>query len=93
MSFAPSIELDSGRILGCFVKVECGNLFEYSKARDTDPLSFPDHPHKVWVGPHDNFRWARVLKTVAYVVVNEADDGTPIVDRWRINHHKEYTKP
>ena len=31
-----------------------------------------------------DFRWANVKKTVAYVVVDEAADGSPITEKWRI---------
>ena len=53
-----------------------------------DPAEFP---HIVYTGPGDGWRFARVLKTVAYIVVDEADDGTPEVQKWAIRCHKTYS--
>jgi len=34
-----------------------------------------------------------VLKTVAYVVVDEDFDGNPIVEKWHIKDYEKYVNP
>lgn len=45
-------------------------------------------PHEVDV--LDGTRAARVLKTVAYVAIDEANDGTPVLQRWDIARCKAF---
>ena len=76
--------------IGVFVEREVGNYFEFSENNDA---IMADWPHKVWVGGTVNdwgFRYARVLKTVAYIVVDEGDLGQPVVEKWDIKQHREY---
>ena len=78
--------------VGVFVEKEAGNSFEYSV---NDTGFFPDAPHKVWVGGgqinDSGYRYANVKKTVAYVCVDEDDHGMPIIEKWYIKNHREYT--
>lgn len=86
--------------VGMFTERECGNYFEYSMADDL--VLHPDmktgrkteYPHKVWVcepWKHDcGWRRALVKKTVAYIVVDEADDGSAVIERWYIKDHIPY---
>ena len=56
-------------------------------------MPFAGYEQKVWVGPMgEEYRWARVLKTVVYIVVDEAADGTPVVDKWSVNQHRSYAR-
>lgn len=91
MSFAPFKTTDV--VLGSFREKEFDLLFEYSQ----DPKAKPpldDFPVKVWVTPAGNsipeFRWAKVLKTVAHVVVDEDAEGKPVVEHWKIKDHTHY---
>lgn len=100
MAFAPhhngevTPESDLPRILGSFVEKGRGNLFEYAGAREgLSPWS--DYPHLVYVshssvGGLYRYRHAKVLKTVAYVVVDEDAFGEPVVEKWQIKQHREY---
>lgn len=45
-------------------------------------------PHEIDV--LDGTRAARVLKKVAYVAVDEAHDGTPVLERWDITRCKVF---
>lgn len=100
MAFAPSrtyFDCGDGSIVGCFEEVDCGNFFEFSQNDEemTDSWQFP---HKVWVttpreGLDSGFRYARVLKTVAYIAVDEDAYGQPIVEKWSIKRHREYDRP
>jgi hypothetical protein len=37
------------------------------------------------------WRFAKVLKTVAYVLTND-EDGNEVVNKWSIKKHKEYVR-
>jgi len=91
MPFAPAstyFDLGDGSIRGNFTEKEYGNLFEFSVNNEEEYfVKRADYPHKVWVG--DGWRYGRVLKTVAYVIVDE-DEGGPIVEKWAIKNYNEY---
>ena len=75
--------------MGQFVEKEVGNYFEYS-ANNTG--MFPEYPHLVWVGGLVNdcgYRYANVMKTVAYIAVDEDDDGL-VVEKWDIKKNIKY---
>lgn len=78
-------------VLGSFIEKDYGKTFEYIKA---PVLPFgDDYPHRIFVGPSWNegqYRYAKVLRTVAHVVVDEAADGSPVVEKWNIKAHREY---
>ena len=86
MAFAPAGILQAG----CFFEKEHGHFFEY------DSLSSrADYPQRVWVTtPHQGidsgWRYAVVKKTVAYVVVDEADGGGDVVEKWEIKSQRQY---
>lgn len=75
--------------IGSFVEKEFKQSFEYS-ANDVHPWESYQFPHKIWV--EGGFRYAHVLKTVAYVVSDEDESGKPVVVRWDIKNHMEYVK-
>ena len=75
-------------ILGHFVEADYGHGFEYA-VRPDEGLNFaPDFPHIIYTG--EETRYARVLKTVAYIVIDEAADGSPVYERWAIKRHRHY---
>ena len=78
--------------IGCFVEKDVGNHFEYSLNNERE--SWCDFPHKIWVGGLVNdqgYRYGTVKKTVAYVAVDEDDMGMPVLEKWNIKKHKEYS--
>jgi hypothetical protein len=79
--------------IGVFVEKDVGNFFEYS--HNDDPVSVcEDFPHKVWVGGVVNdqgWRYANVKKTVAYIVTDEDEFGLPVIEKWDIKKHREYS--
>ena len=90
MAFAPvstyAAPHGDGSCQGRFVEKDEGNLFEYSLS---DSVMFGHKfPHLVWVRDEE-YRYARVLKTVAYVAVDEDENGF-VVEKWSIKKHKEY---
>ena len=102
MAFAPTEvsypPYGDGSILGCFDEKEYGKYFEFSKNDESfyDPGGHrTDYPHKVWVTtprPFDGgWRFAKVLKTVAYILTND-EDGNDVVEKWFIKKYREYAK-
>lgn len=94
MAFAPGSNVS--HIEGIFYHKETARPFEYyrngfpvrgCKKAGEEPVEFP---HCVYVGPNaEETRFALVLKTVAYVVVDENDDGW-VVEKWPIKKHYKY---
>ena len=77
-----------GSILGAFKEAEYGKFFEFSTDLDSNPPTVESRllPHLVWVGPCQEYRHALVLKTVAYVWI---DDDLPL-EKWSIRSHRLY---
>jgi len=49
----------------------------------------------VWVGGEGvcgmwGYRYAVVMKTVAYIAVDEDDEGLPVVEKWHLKKCREY---
>ena len=84
--------------IGRFILKENSNHFEYSLNDEVDDYSksmAEKYPHRVWVGGKgvcgmSGWRYARVLKTVAHVVTDEADDGSPVVEKWELKSNINY---
>lgn len=83
-------------VTGCFNHKETGRHFDFSNALDVFTVTEKSgkvhlFPHRVYVGPEGKeTRMARVLKTVAYVIVDETDDGQMVVEKWPIKKHTLY---
>jgi hypothetical protein len=76
-------------VLGEFTEKEFGNYFHYS---ENDEPEFSEYPHKVWVGGIDQqYRYAEVKKTVAYIVTDEDEYGKPVVEKWLIKKNIAYS--
>jgi len=77
-------------IQGAFREVDHGGLFEFA-------IRMPQH-FGTWAGGFNQivyvgtggYRLARVLKTVAYIVVDEDVDGQPVTEKWFIKDHRAY---
>lgn len=89
MALSPLNELYTGNLLGQFRIAGGGATFEYSATKMDDRPFGPEFACKVWL-TDGAFRWAKILRTVAYVVTDEAADGSPVTERWEIRAHKEY---
>ncbi len=93
MAYAPESTLfapaGDGSILGQFIEKDHGRTFEFSTASSTP---FEGFGELVWLD-NEQSRYARILKTVAYVVVDENADGTPVVEKWAIKRHTLYEAP
>lgn len=83
-------------ILGQFREFDTDNTFEFADrhsapaddfcAYEWAPMSeFPHVIHTI-----DGRRYARVLKTVAYIVVDEDEFGRPVTERWNLRGYRAY---
>ena len=76
-------------VIGSFVEKSAGMTHEYSLIGDDGLLWLgEEYPHKLWT--LDGYRYARVLKTVAYIVVDEDEYGLPVVEKWNIKQHRKF---
>jgi hypothetical protein len=73
-------DIDYRTIAGQFEEREHGHYFEYRASAG----NFAGMPHEIFVGPNNETRFGRVLKTVAYVVVDEDAYGAPVIEKWDI---------
>ena len=107
MAFADTstyFDTGDGSIIGGFEEKTCKNFFEFSAA-STEEIdnSFGTIAHRIWVttpmtshAGHTldcGYRLGNVLKTVAYLIVDEDEFGEPVVGNWYIKKHREYTRP
>ena len=93
MAYAPESTLfnagGDSSILGQFTEKDCGRTFEFSTAKSTP---FAGYDVLVWLSD-SSYRFARVLKTVAYIVIDEGTDGEPVCEKWEIKAHTLYENP
>jgi hypothetical protein len=81
---------DNQENIGEFTEVEYGNHFTYRKIHPMHTWAINQGcTHEVEVAD-GSIRFAIVKKTVAYVVVDEAPDGTAVFDKWQIKRHVIY---
>lgn len=72
------------KVLGGFREADHGHWFEYAERRWPCDDIEPALPHIVYVGNGET-RLAKVLKTVAFVLVDEGQ-----IERWHIKAHRIY---
>ncbi len=76
-------------VVGSFVEKSVGKTHEYTFIGDDGLLWMGEvYPHRLWT--LDGFRYARILKTVAYIIVDEDEYGLPVIEKWDIKQHKVY---
>ena len=75
-------------VIGSFNEKEHGNVFEYGE-NDTGWLE-DLYPHVVYVGTIGETRVARVIKSRAFVVVDQDAGGCPVEECWLIKNHREW---
>ena len=87
--FAPH---GDGSARGCFRHAETKVHFDFTAATEAEQVFGPEFDMKVWV-MHEGYRLAKVLKTVAHVVVDEDEHGRPVTERWLTRRHERFTDP
>jgi len=80
----------NGSILGCFREKDFDQFFEFSKnlcENEWDQKMFDEgYEHLVWVNSRNpSPRYAKVLKTRAYVMVDE-----DVVEKWYFKNTRAY---
>ena len=78
----------SSNVIGRFIEKECAHAFEYGE--NASGWLADLYPHQVYVGYLGETRIARVIKTRAFVVIDEDANGLPIVQTWDIKNRKEF---
>lgn len=90
MAFAPYAACVNKQVRGCFKEAAHGHFFEYAAPETGEFIPFPGYELKVYCGPLGEFRWAKVIASRAYVAIDEAADGQPVVEKWIIRNHRRY---
>jgi hypothetical protein len=78
----------SSNVIGRFTEKDEGNFFEYGV--NTTGWCEDLYPHVVYVGYLGETRIARVLKTRAFIVIDEDAGGCPVEQMWNIKNLKEF---
>lgn len=82
----------SDKNIGEFTEASLGKCFTYEPAPSTNQWAVQHGlPHQV----HFNdgiTRLGLVLATVAYICIDEAPDGTPVLEKWKIKQHRKFVK-
>lgn len=76
-------------VIGEFVIPEFNTRFDFCKTSDEWAVS---HDLQFEIHTTGGVRFARILKTVAYVAVDENTDGTPKLEKWNIRHQWQRNK-
>lgn len=102
MTLAPTatyFDIGDNSILGRFVEKDYGHLFEFSANPEKTLYPKPtggkniEYPHIVWVNSRNpEPRFAKVLKTVAYIVTDVREDGSARIEKWDICDRCVYTR-
>jgi hypothetical protein len=92
MAYSPyynTPDMSAPRVAGAFCNNYGPGLFEYSDrpAGDRGGM-WAEYPQRIFTADGD--RAARVGKTVAYVVIDEAADGSPVVEKWKLRGHRVF---
>ena len=74
--------------IGSFRHRETDVFFEYADRNEVEPGWLEGHPYVIFMSD-GTYRQAGILKTVAYVVVDEDEYGNPVTEKWQIKQHKE----
>lgn len=87
MALAPAY---NPSILGSFKETEHNNKFEYTNTRT--PIFYQNlaYDKLVYVGFNGEYRYARIMKTIAYIIVDELDCNQYVVEKWNIKQHITY---
>lgn len=79
--------------IGEFQERDYGNWFTYKKTTDEWAIS---HGYEFQIDVNDltgrPYRFAKILKTVAYVVVDEDENGAPVFEKWHLKRHNVFRK-
>lgn len=72
---------------GMFQEYDRKNYFTYRMTQNAWAIA-NDLTHEIDV--LDGVRFAKVLKTVAHVCIDEDSQGKPVLQSWKIKNHDQY---
>ena len=75
------------KLAGSFTEKEVGNTFDYRITSDAWAVS-QGFRHEIDCG-HGQVRFGDILKTVAYICVDENENGN-VVEKWQIKQHRVF---
>ena len=82
-------EFKDNAVLGQIQEKEFGNYFEYrlNRGNTVQGTYGADRgfPYEIAI-PDGSVRFAKILKTVAYIIVDEDEYGDPVVEKWSIRN-------
>lgn len=92
MAYAPNEYLNTGKIAGIFRNKETGAFFEYLNIVPNEYAEMHGATHSICVNDimSSPLRGAIVKKTVAYIMIDEDDNGNPVWEKWAIKDHRFY---
>ncbi len=81
---------DFTKVKGVFTEKEYKHQFEYELAET--PIEFDGRVYDkmVYVGLNGEKRYANIMKTISYIIVDESDCDVYKVQRWEITKHRRY---
>lgn len=82
--------IDFTKAVGIFTEKEYNHIFEYEPAETPIEFDGKSFDKLVSVGFNGEKRYAHILKTVAYIIVDESDCDVYKVQRWEITKHRRY---
>ena len=85
MSYAPQNEITN--VIGSFVEKTYEKVFEYKFGVDDSWAARQGATHSIFV--KDGIRPAKIKKTVAYIMIDEDENGA-VWEKWEIKNHKKY---
>lgn len=74
---------------GYFENKEFNTKYEYLDKAPSQWCADRGATHTIYVGPFSETRPARILKSVAYVGIDEENDQL-VWEKWEIKNHKNY---
>lgn len=80
------LEKNGTPIVGEFQELEFKKYFEYRLAPSESWGTTFGFPYQVATGSLGEMRYAKIYKTVAYVVIDQDDNGDPVIEKWQIKH-------
>lgn len=69
-------------VIGAFKERSKGHDFQFRKTEDQWAIDL-GYPYEVCCGDSE-IRYARIHKTVAYIMVDEDEYGDPVIEKWSI---------
>lgn len=64
-----------------------GNVYEFINVADSP---FNGYNQAIFVGSNGDIRYCNIVKTRAYIVIDEDGDCNPVVEKWVLKSRRDY---